>query len=227
VPVACAYLTDGQARRARTAERNAESRRVLARLGVAAHDIAFPGQALGIADGCLPLRLSSAHAWLGEWLERHAAPAGLHIPAWEGGHQDHDALHAVALEQAAARGLLASTWQYPLYHGAGWPGALPRVLAPLPANGAPRVRLIPWRDRWRNLRCCLAYPSQRSTWALLFGPVMWHYLVQGTESLQPVCLARTHQRPHAGALYYERRRFFSWPHMQAALAHWRAALPSR
>lgn len=225
VRVACAYLTDGQARSARAAQRNAESRRVLQRLGVAAHDIAFAGEALGIADACLPLRLDCAHAWIGAWLDRHAAPAGLHVPAWEGGHQDHDALHAVAVELAAARGLLASTWQYSLYHGAGRRGPLPRVLAPLAANGAASLRPIPWRDRWRNLRCCLGYPSQRATWALLFWPVAWHYLAYGTEALQPVSPARTHERPHAGPLYYERRRFFSWPRMQAALASWRAALP--
>ncbi|RZA32937.1 MAG: PIG-L family deacetylase, partial [Lysobacteraceae bacterium] len=44
----------------------------------------------------------------------------------------------------------------------------------------------------------------------------------GVEQLQPVALRRLDERPHAGALYYEKRRFFTWPAMQAALVAWRA-----
>lgn len=230
VRVVCAYLTDGQARHARAARRNAESLRVLVRLGVAADDVVFAGEALGIADASLPLHMEAAHAWIGAWLAEwlgepgaSGALAGLHVPAWEGGHQDHDALHVVAVAQAAQRGLLSCTWQYSLYQCAGLAGPLLRVLAPLPANDPVRVLPMRWRDRWRNLRCCLGYPSQRTTWIVLFPLVAWHYLTRGVESLQPVALSRIRERPHGGALYYEKRRFFTWPQMQAAIERWRAA----
>ena len=59
-----------------------------------------------------------------------------------------------------------------------------------------------------------------ATWIGLFPFVALHYLVEGVEQTQPVSLARLEQRPHAGALYYEKRRFFTWPRMQAALAAW-------
>lgn len=224
VRVACAYLTDGQTRRASAARRNAESRAVLARLGVPAADIVFAGEALGIGDARLPFHLAPAHAWIGRWLDACGPVAALHVPAWEGGHHDHDALHALGVSAAQARNMLPRTWQFPLYQSAGLPGPLLRTLAPLPANGPVHACPIPWRDRLRNLRCCLAYPSQPGTWALMFPPVLWHYLARGVESLQPVAPARLHARPHAGALYYEKRGFFSWPDMERALADWRAGL---
>lgn len=223
--VACAYLTDGGTARAASAQRNAESRAVLQRLGVKDADIAFAGEQLGIGDAQLPLHLARADAWIGRWLDAHIAIEALHVTAWEGGHHDHDALHALAVGQAERRGLLARTWQYSLYQADGLKGPLFRVLAPLAANGPVDRIAIPWRDRLRNLRCCLMYPSQLTTWVGLFPPVAWHYLVRGVESLQPVSPARLLERPHAGALYYEKRQFFTWERMQGALEQWRAGFP--
>jgi len=225
VRVACAYLTDGHTASASSARRNAESRAVLARLGVDPRDIAFAGEELGIGDARLPLHLAQADAWIGRWLDSHIAIEALHVTAWEGGHHDHDALHALAVGQAEARGLLARTWQYSLYQAAGLPGPLFRVQAPLAANGPVDKIDIPWGDRLRNLRCCLSYPSQRMTWIGLFPPVAWRTLVGGVEALQPVHPGRILERPHAGPLYYEKRRFFTWEKMQDCLARWRAGLP--
>jgi hypothetical protein len=72
----------------------------------------------------------------------------------------------------------------------------------------------------------LSYPSQRTTWIGLFPFVALHVLLRGVEQLQPVAPARLAERPHAGALYYEKRRFFTWDQMARALDAWRAASPS-
>jgi LmbE family N-acetylglucosaminyl deacetylase len=221
--VACAYLTDGVTATASAAQRNAESRAVLARLGVADADIAFAGEALGIGDARLPLHLDAAARWLDGWLDGFGSIDSLHVTAWEGGHHDHDALHALAVTLAARRGLLARTRQYSLYQAAGLPGPLFRVLAPLPQNGAVQAVRIAWRERLAFLGHCLSYPSQRGTWIGLFPFVLLHYLLRGTQALQPVDPARLDQRPHAGPLYYEKRRFFTWEEMTARLGAWRAA----
>ncbi|MBQ5950381.1 PIG-L deacetylase family protein [Massilia sp. ST3] len=221
--VACAYLTDGQTASASAQQRNAESLAVLAGLGVPAAEVAFAGQALGIGDARLPLHLDAAGRWIGGWLDGFPAIEALHLPAWEGGHHDHDALHALAVSLAARRGLLGRTWQFSLYQAKGLPGPLFRVLAPLPENGAVSAIAIPWRARLGHLRRCLAYPSQRGTWLGLFPFVLLHYLARGGEQLQPVSPERLLERPHAGPLYYEKRRFFTWERMAAALAAWRAA----
>lgn len=224
--LACAYLTDGATAGASAATRNAESLAVLGQLGVAASDVAFGGLETGIGDGCLPRNLAPAAAWLERWLARFEAVDSLHAPAWEGGHQDHDALHVLAVTAAARRGWLARTWQYPLYQAAGVPGSrLLRVLAPLPANGPVTFSPIDWPTRLRFLRYCLAYPSQRKVWLWLFPYVLAHYLLHGVQALQPVSLQRLGERPHQGPLYYEKRKLFTWGEMQAALAAWRAPSP--
>lgn len=221
--VACAYLTDGATAAVPAGRRNAESLAVLARLGVKRADVAFAGEQLGIGDATLPAHLGAAGRWLQAWLDSFGAIDSLHLPAWEGGHHDHDALHALAVTIAAQRALLARCFQFSLYHGAHCPGPLFKVLAPLPANGAVLASPIRWPMRWRYLRYCLSYPSQRLTWIGLFPFVLFHLLVRGVQSLQPVSAARIGERPHAGALYYEKRQFFRWADMRRAIAAWRAA----
>ena len=224
--VACAYLTDGRTASASAEQRNRESLAVLAGLGVASDDVFFAGLELGIGDAQLPLNLARAAGWIGRWLERYPLVDSLHVTAWEGGHHDHDALHALTVTLAGARGLLARTWQFSLYQASGLPGPLFRVLAPLPANGPARATRIPWGARLRHLRACLSYPSQRTTWIGLFPFVALHYLLRGVEQLQPVTTARLAERPHPGALYYEKRQFFTWSQLSAALAAWRATTPT-
>jgi LmbE family N-acetylglucosaminyl deacetylase len=220
--VACAYFTDGATPGATAAQRNLESLAVLRRLGVEGDEVHFAGQQLGIGDAQLPQHLQRAARWLECWLEDFGNIDSLHVTAWEGGHHDHDALHAIAVTIAARHDLLARTWQYSLYQAAGLPGPLFRVLAPLPQNGPARTWAIPWRARRTYLRHCLSYPSQRGTWIGLFPFVLLHYLLRGTQALQPVDPRRLDQRPHPGALYYEKRRFFSWDRMVHALEAWRA-----
>jgi LmbE family N-acetylglucosaminyl deacetylase len=222
--VVCAYLTNGETPNASARQRNAESLAVLARLGVDAGDVAFAGQELGIGDACLPLNLAKVADCLRGWIASFNHIDSLHVPAWEGGHHDHDALHAVAVTLAAEAGIANRTFQFSLYQSAGLPGPLFRVLAPLPANGAASLRTIAWRARWRYLGFCLSYPSQRGTWIGLFPFVLLHYLVRGTQALQPVSVERTRERPHAGALYYEKRKFFIWEQMARQLQAWQATL---
>ena len=224
VRVRCAYLTDGAAAGVSAATRNAESVAVLGQLGVAREDIVFAGELLAIADAALPRHLGRAADWLRGWLGQ---PDSLHLPAWEGGHHDHDALHAVAIELAFELDLLERTTQFALYHGARIAPPLFRTLSPLPENGPVSRTRISWAMRWRCLRYCLSYPSQLTTWLGLFPFALWMIVVRGEQSLQAVSVERTLQRPHAGALYYERRKFFTWQQMQACLSAWRQSVKPR
>lgn len=221
--VHCAYLTDGAYRNATTQQRNAESLAVLERLGVGREDVAFAGAGIGVGDGRLPEHLADARAWLQAWMAGFTGIESIHVPAWEGGHQDHDALHALAVVLAHEAGLLARVWQYPLYHAHGCTHPLLRALAPLEANGPVTSAFIPGRERIHHLKLCLSYPSQRNAWALLFPFVATHYAVRGSQQLQGVSIDRLRERPHAGALYYERRGFYDWERMrervQALLLH--------
>lgn len=216
--VCCVYATDGAAT-TDPDRRDAESRAVLRQLGVAADDILFIGRQLGIGDGRLHLQVDVLASWLDAFLDAHAAIEAIFVPAWEGGHPDHDLLHAVAVKLLEARDRLQMVRQYPLYHGRGYPGPLFRVLSPLPENGPVERRTIGWRGRLRYLRLCLAYPSQWRTWVGIFPLVCLRYLCGGAQQLQRVDSARLAELPHPGRLYYERRAFLDWPTLYAALNH--------
>lgn len=219
--VVCAYFTRGAGELGGC--RNAESARVLAALGVAAQDIVFAGDLLGIDDASLPAHLEAASAWLAGWVGSLGQVGQVFVTAWEGGHHDHDALHALTVDMAQQLGLLDAVRQFSLYNRLGRSGPFFRVLAPLAENGPVQASRIPWGRRLAYLRLCLCYPSQRLTWIGLFPFVLLHYLVRGTQTLQPVRPERLTLRPHGGMLYYEYRKFYQWEQMKRRLAEWQAS----
>lgn len=223
--VACAYLTQGA--NGSAPRRNAESLAVLQAVGVAPQDIVFAGDQLGITDATLPDHLDAAGVWLQQWLGSFARVELVCVTAWEGGHHDHDALHFLTAHTAHALGLGAQLRQYSLYNGWRRSGPWFNVLAPLPDNGPVERSRIGWGARLRHLAWLWCYPSQFKTWIGLFPFVLWHYLRHGTQQLQAVGLARLAQRPHAGPLYYEKRRFFTWEAMQERTARWHTGWRAR
>jgi LmbE family N-acetylglucosaminyl deacetylase len=219
--VLCAYLTrgvDGVA-----ARRNAESRQVLASLGVREDDIFFAGDELGIDDACLHAHLDAAGAWIARWIGASGQIERIHVTAWEGGHHDHDALHALTVRVAERLGMLSRVRQFALYNRFRRPGPLFRVLSPLAANGPVEARPIPLARRLAYLGLCLRYPSQATTWIGLFPFVLMHYALHGTQALQGVSLERLRTAPHPGTLYYERRGFYTWDALKRKLDGWTPA----
>ena len=219
--VYCAYLTDGGAYGVPAITRNRESLRVLSRFGVKEDQVFFAGDLLSISDGRLPDHLGVATTWIGSWLASIENVEAIYVPAWEGGHHDHDALHAITIELAARDKSLHRVKQFSLYNGFRCKGVWFRVFTPLPENGAAESSKISWPHRWRFLLHCLSYPSQLRSWLGLFPFVALHYLRYGTQSMQPVSAERTGFRPHDGPLYYERRNFYTWEKMNANLSRWK------
>jgi LmbE family N-acetylglucosaminyl deacetylase len=201
--VHCVYLTDGGYGGQATDRRRGESLRVLAALGVDAAAVEFHA----FTDGRLHDSLEPALAALMQSRQRLPPLDRLYFPAWEGGHQDHDAAHLLGVALASVAGVEAR--QFPLYQGAGLPGPLFRVMAPLRANGTSDVRTLSVGERIAQLRRCLAYPSQWKSWIGLWPLLAWHLLVDGRFHLQPVSRERVRERPHAGALLFERRGFLT------------------
>ncbi|WP_431476280.1 PIG-L deacetylase family protein [Massilia eburnea] len=210
--VLCAYLTDGASPGVTPAVRNAESLRVLAALGVQEQNVIFAGEQLGIRDATLPENMSAVEQCLRGILSSYAIER-LYVTAWEGGHHDHDALHAVTVRLCYALGRQAEVSQYSLYNGKNCPGPFFSVLKPLSENGCVEKLAISFKNRLRFLRYCLSYPSQRKTWIGLFPFVTMRYVFTPYQQLQGVSLDRLRFRPHAGDLYYEKRNFFTWHRM--------------
>lgn len=221
--VCCAYLTQEPVHGDGLRHRNSESLAVLNQMGVEASNVFFAGDVLSIADGSLPTQLAQAAHWISTWLRRYPDIRRIYVPAWEGGHHDHDALHAVVVGVAQRHGLLGFVRQFPLYNRYRCGGPWFRVLFVLTSNGVPEFTMISWKNRLRFLGYCLSYPSQRKTWLGLFPFVAWHYLFSGMQSLQRVSVHRIQCKPHEGQLYYERRNFFRWRTMVILLGQWEAS----
>lgn len=217
--VCCAYLTDGGLCSS-SARRNKESLYVLSQLGVNQSDVFFVGEALGIKDGALVQSLDIAAHWLDAWLANYQSVRRIYIPAWEGGHPDHDALHAITLFVTHEKKMLNQVRQFPLYNAYACKGALFRVFYPLLENGAMTARKIPWCNRLYYMRLCLSYSSQWRTWLGLFPFVVLHYLFHGVEFSQEVSLSRVLTKPHSGSLYYEKRGFLTWENMIQRINLW-------
>jgi LmbE family N-acetylglucosaminyl deacetylase len=211
--VCCIYATDGAAT-ASPDVRDAESRAVLQKLGVLSADIIFAGRQLEISDGQLHRHTNTFIQWLNTFVSLHHQLEVCFVPAWEGGHPDHDILHAIAAESLIATKNIGEIWQYPLYNSRNCFGPFFRVCSPLPENGPVTTSRIGWFDRIRYLRLCLAYPSQWRTWIGLFPFACVYYMLVGVQQLQRVKEARLSQPPHPQPLYYERRGFLDWSSMQ-------------
>ena len=224
--VVCAYFTTGVPSGHVSTRRDRESVSVLRRLGVGAGDIFFAGSVLSIDDGQLAAQLPSASEWFDTWLIGFPNLASVYVPAWEGGHPDHDALHAMIVQLIHERKVDHLTRQFPLYNGCQRFGPFFRVLFPLSANGPVEFTTIPWSHRLRFAGYCLRYPSQIKSWIGLFPFVLLHYILRGNQALQPVRMGRTRERPHKGRLYYERRNFSSWARIRLQLTQWQTSRPA-
>lgn len=211
--VHCAYLTDGGPLAPR---RCRESLAVLADLGVATAHVHFPGCDGSWRDGRLYEHYADCCRWLARLLAGLAPVGDVYVPAWEGGHQDHDTVHAAAVAAVARMEQPARLWQFPLYNGYRCSLPLFRTMLPLPGNGPVRRDPIPPALRPRYARLCLRYPSQWKTWLGLFIPVALRYLVTGAQQTQAVPPQRR-GRPHEGPMLYERRGSCTWETLSAAL----------
>jgi GlcNAc-PI de-N-acetylase len=215
--VCCAYFTTGMPSGKSSLIRDEESIKILRELGVAREDISFVGSSLSISDGRLVHNLTLVTDWITRWLSDFDQIESIYFPAWEGGHPDHDALHAAVIIATSDLPTLIELRQFPLYNGYKCAHQLFRVFKPLPANGIVYSISIPWSNRLRFLRYCLSYTSQRKSWLGLFPFVLLHYFFFGNESVQGVSLSRVIERPHDGPLYYERRCFCTWSEVSYAV----------
>lgn len=208
--VYCCYFTSGTPSGSYSKRRDNESRRVLISLGINPNNIYFVGGEHCIPDGNLISHVNFAYDWILSFLKSNSKLVNVYLPAWEGGHPDHDVLHAAGVVAAKNANSIETTRQFPLYNGYHCYGLLFRTLLPLTDNGEVCATKIHFFSRLKFLGLCLKYPSQTKTWIGLFPFFLLHYLFWGTQDLQAVSLDRLKRKPHDGFLYYEKRKFSSW-----------------
>lgn len=202
-PVHVLFLTDGGPQ---AAVRELESLAVLGGLGVSADRVRFVGREEAFRDGELYLRVKEARDWLAVWLGRLGDLERMYVPAYEGGHHDHDCCFGiVAALWASGRLGSARCLQFPLYNGRGLQGPLFRSMTVIPENGETAPVSFGLAEGAQYWRTWTRYPSQWRTWLALGPACAWAYLVRRTVEVQPVSAARRFSLPHPGAPYFQRR----------------------
>lgn len=219
------WLTDGGWGGQPLEPRRRESMAVLSRLGVAIADMHFLGELHGIGDGTLMHHAEEAAAHVLALLDDIPSPAQVWMPAWEGGHQDHDAAHLVGLHVAAS--LSREAWQFPLYNGWKLRGPWFRVLKPLPANGGGVALRVAVAERVHCIVRCLQYRSQWRSFIGLLPFYALSMLRREPFTMQRCAADRVGSRPHDGSLLYERRNGPSWSDFLDATAAIRGKVDSR
>lgn len=206
------YLADYRDK-ALGARRLAETHAFLGAQGLPAETVRPIGLGRGAFDG----QLHKACGQLLSEVMTEIAQAGpvsrLVVPAWEGGHMDHDACAWLGVR--AGERIAAPVRQFSLYNGPGLPGPLLRAAAPLPQNG-PVTRLDPGLgDRLRWLAWVRAFPSQAYAWSGIWPAMAWGLARRGF-GWQALEAARVLERPHPGPLFYE--RMFKVPYAEVRQA---------
>lgn len=212
--VKCVYLTNGGYGGQPIDRRITESLKVLQAVGIDAANVTFLGVQEKIPDGLLHLHAAQVFVALRSFCQRNR-PSQMFVPAWEGGHQDHDVCHALALYVSISLGL-ARPKQFPLYHG-NRSKPLFRVMSYLTSNGNVEFVHIGLKQALRNLATAFAYPSQWKTWLGLLPFAAWKILFTRTYTLQPTDVSRLSYRPHEGQLLYERRGFCAFDSVAACI----------
>ena len=197
------------------ATRWAEARAALAALGVDPGRAQHIGQGLGALDGAVHQALEPAAEALRAALRAIGAVERLVVPAWEGGHADHDATAFLAAHLAPEFGD-PPVDQFSLYQGRGLPWRLFRACAPIPENG-PVTRIGLSAAEWiRYAAAVRFYPSQWKSWLGLW-PGMLATFALGGFTHQRLDPARVGERPHPGPLLYERMFRTPYAEVRAAL----------
>jgi LmbE family N-acetylglucosaminyl deacetylase len=203
------------------ARRLRETHAFLAGCGLPAQTVRPIGLGTGAYDQSLHQRVADLHAAA----RRTIAPLGtvehLVVPAWEGGHMDHDTCAWIAARLGAELGVPVR--QFSLYNGPGLPGPLLRAGAPLAQNGpCTPIRLPPKAWLWW-LAAVRAFPSQLYAWSGIW-PAMVLGLARRGFGWQSLAPGRVLERPHPGSLFYERMFGVSYQAVRAALD---AGLPAQ
>lgn len=213
--VFCLFFTRASNEK-KNSTRNFESTNVLLSYGVKKKNIVFVGQYLSIEDKCLHKHIHQAYQWLKDWLMSHSDIGNIYVPAWEGGHPDHDCLNAIAAVLSTQSNFKQKVWQFPLYNAYNCPSFFYKIQSPLCHNGEPIRIPINFTNRIRFIKSCLGYPSEFVAWIGLFPFFFYNYFVLGRQLLQPIQYDRIFFRPHKGSLYYEVRKFGSWDDVSKA-----------
>jgi N-acetylglucosamine malate deacetylase 1 len=203
------YLTNGAATVQDVEVRDHESRIFLKQLGVSPAQVIFLGSEFQIPDGDLVARLELCFDLLLQKI-RGQTFEEIYAPAWEGGHQDHDAAYLIGLALARTLALESQFWQFYCYNGFNTRGRFFQVLHPLPRSIERRERKFKLSEGLTVLKSILFFKSQKKTWLGLFPQTVIYLLFLRTEVFDRGTPEQATAPAHEGGLLYERWKRMSY-----------------
>ena len=179
--------------------RNKETGAALAACGVREEQIVFAGTTHRLPDGALFRHLPRALNSLDQIVGARRIDRII-LPAWEGGHPDHDAVHLTGLALACQRDCVGRSVQLPFYRATeGFPGIT--LFSPLGVNGTPVVYKRTLFEIASHLALSRFYPTQARHFAGILPLTLLHYLTNRCLYCQPVDPKRVLERPAAKIKY--------------------------
>lgn len=201
--------------------RKIESLKVLSYFGITEEECIFLSDFVNIEDGRAYEFADSLYQIITNIFDKLPNLNFIHIPAFEGGHQDHDLLHGLVCLAAHRHQLRAEIWQSYLYNAWRTGCIFFKVCNIIDKEDYQKIIMrIPILYRIKFLFLCLQYQSQWRTWIGIFPFLCLHYLRNGNEAHVEVkagSYEHLWQRPHAGELLYEKRKVCSFKNVQFAL----------
>lgn len=200
--VSVVYLTDGQGKNVTAKTRNMETLRCLESIGVSAEDVYFLGSEHHIPDAKLVDHIDRAFSFLMDW-SKDLKFDRIYTLAWEGGHQDHDATHLIALAMAKQKGLESQVYEASLYQGFRCPKKFFRMFSPLRRKTEFEIRTFSLFEAFSWFFKIRFFPSQKITWMALGPLLLINLIFERSEIFQRAKITSILQRPHEGLLLYE------------------------
>jgi hypothetical protein len=199
----CFFLTKGDFHGCDPAVRNKESVRALNVLGVPRENIMFLGEELEIPDNRLMFHLETVSHSLKAEIRNPSGLKKIYVPAYEGGHPDHDA--ASILGAALGFELDRPVFEFYAYHAHPQIPYFFEVMKPTGMRREGSFQVNGATFSFRTFWLFRFYPSQWKTWLGLLPQLCLRCLRDRRIFLHPSRREDFDSRPHPGTLYYECR----------------------
>lgn len=195
------YLTNGNFHGVPASVRNIESLLALSNIGVTSEDVIFLGNKINVEDGKLINRLEDVWSSIIKEIN-HLNIDQIFSPAFEGGHQDHDACNVLAQVLARKLKLMSHSRQFFLYTAAGAFGKFYRVIYPGTIYASDYIVPLRFNEIRSTIRATLYYKSQLKTWIGLLPELTLRLLFLRRIVLRP--FSPDHQTTYKSIPLYEK-----------------------
>lgn len=203
------YLSNGSNSNAALSNiRNLESQNALSKF---TDNIVFLGGILNVNDGEIIYNLAVLYKKIYSLLRLQIESLDrIYTTAYEGGHQDHDAINLIVSKLSEKLKIAHKCFQFPIYHGKCMPFRFFKVVSTIDDNGPTYPIIVTKNLKIALLRSCFYYKSQVNSFIGLFPALVFKLTFCKALHIQHLSIFRTCKRPHFGKLLYEKMKKFEY-----------------